>query len=319
MTLTPPERAPRDLPIRVLYIGGVGRSGSTVLGRSLSAVPGVVSVGEVVHLWSRGVLGDESCGCGAPFSQCPFWGKVGDQAFGGWDLVDGHAVERLRLRVDRTRFLPWLMLGRGPGDFESALAEYGGVLERLYRAIQDVSGAQVVIDTSKHASFANVLHLTPGVDLRVVHLVRDARGVAYSWSKKVERPEVRGEVEYMQGDSPATLARYWMFTNACFDAAAARGMRMLRVRYEDFVAHPRESVAQLLEFAGLADTAGIGEALATSEITIPVQHEVSGNPMRFGGERLRLRADDAWGRELSARDRAVVSAVAAPMMRRYRY
>ncbi len=68
----------------VLYLGGLGRSGTTVLERVLGELPGVCSVGELVHLWRRGVLDGETCGCGRSFGSCPFWAEVGRVAFGGW-------------------------------------------------------------------------------------------------------------------------------------------------------------------------------------------------------------------------------------------
>jgi len=67
-------------PVRVLYIGGLGRSGSTLIERLLGQVPGVCAVGELVHLWDRGITEDERCGCGEPFRQCPFWSQVGKTA-----------------------------------------------------------------------------------------------------------------------------------------------------------------------------------------------------------------------------------------------
>src|SRR5690348_4870275 len=48
----------------VLYLGGLGRSGTAVLERVLGELPGACSVGELVYLWERGVLRGETCGCG---------------------------------------------------------------------------------------------------------------------------------------------------------------------------------------------------------------------------------------------------------------
>ena len=73
---------------RVLFIGGWGRSGSTLLDRVLGHVPGVVSLGEVREIWVRGVIEDRPCGCDRPFSECPFWTEVGDRAWGGWRSFD---------------------------------------------------------------------------------------------------------------------------------------------------------------------------------------------------------------------------------------
>src|SRR4051794_38468775 len=60
----------------IVYIGGTGRSGSTLLARLLSGVPGVVAVGELRYVLDRGMTQDHLCGCGRPFRACPFWHDV---------------------------------------------------------------------------------------------------------------------------------------------------------------------------------------------------------------------------------------------------
>ena len=65
------------------YLGGLGRSGTTLLARLLGELRGVCSVGEICHLWERGVRDDERCGCGEQFHDCEFWAAVGKTAFGG--------------------------------------------------------------------------------------------------------------------------------------------------------------------------------------------------------------------------------------------
>ena len=37
------------------FVGGFGRSGSTLLERVVAELPGVCALGEVLHLWERGV------------------------------------------------------------------------------------------------------------------------------------------------------------------------------------------------------------------------------------------------------------------------
>ena len=56
--------------IVVLYIAGWGRSGSTIMGNILGQLPGFAHVGELSNVWSRGVIEDSLCGCGARFSEC---------------------------------------------------------------------------------------------------------------------------------------------------------------------------------------------------------------------------------------------------------
>ena len=66
---------------RVLYLGGLGRSGSTPLERLLGELPDVCSVGEVVHMWQRGVVDGELCGCGKAFANLPVLARSGSGGF----------------------------------------------------------------------------------------------------------------------------------------------------------------------------------------------------------------------------------------------
>ncbi|GFJ89663.1 sulfotransferase [Phytohabitans rumicis] len=90
----------------VLFLGGLGRSGTTLVERLLGELPGCCALGEVVHLWQRDVRDDERCGCGARFSACDFWDTVGELAFGGWHQVDVYRVLALQGAVERTRYIP---------------------------------------------------------------------------------------------------------------------------------------------------------------------------------------------------------------------
>ncbi|MGH2812195.1 MAG: hypothetical protein ACRDI1_05730, partial [Actinomycetota bacterium] len=93
-------------PVRVLYIGGAGRSGSTLLDLMLGQLPGFFAAGELKYVWDRGLLRNELCGCGSSFRECPFWTAVGTEAFGGWDALDAAEVSRLATAVDRHACLP---------------------------------------------------------------------------------------------------------------------------------------------------------------------------------------------------------------------
>ena len=134
--------------MKVLYIVGVGRSGSTLLERMLGAVPGSVNAGELNAIFSRVATQDQRCGCGEPFSSCPFWTAVGDEAFGGWSSVTAR-MSQLQPRVVRQRYVPRLVTGLAAAAYLRELDEYLDVHHRLYRAIAAVSGAEVVVDASK--------------------------------------------------------------------------------------------------------------------------------------------------------------------------
>lgn len=313
------QGASRPPAPRVLFLGGLGRSGTTLLERILGGLPGAVPVGEVVHLWKRGVVADELCGCGEHFGCCPFWQAVGRQAFGGWDQVDVERVEQLRARVDRTRRIPVLMSSRLRRGTAAAVVEYSNVYRRVYEAAAAVAGGQVVIDSSKHASLAFCLSRAAGIDLRVVHVVRDSRAVAYSWTREVRRPEADNTDPGMTRYTPSTTAALWNGHNIAFDLLRLRGARVLLLRYEDLVADPTTSIRAVATFAGLEFPGAQATDLAQGSVYLDGSHTVAGNPMRFSTGWVRIRPDDAWRTHLGTSDRRRVTALTAPMLARYGY
>jgi hypothetical protein len=305
-----------EAPQRVLFLGGLGRSGSTLLELILAQSPDVCALGEVVHLWERALLGDESCGCGERFSACPFWVRVGEKAFGSWSTVDADSVLALKARVDRTRYLPRLSRRRLSAPVVADLRRYTEFYTQIYRAAAAVSGAEVVVDSSKHASLAYALDRATDVDLRVLHLVRDSRAVAHSWAKQVRRPEVRDTESYMPRFSPLHTSLLYTVQNTAFDRLGRR-RPVTRLRYEDFIADPAAAIGAVRALAGLPERTDAAAVLHGA----PPQaaHTVAGNPLRFTAGPLRVRNDDGWRTGLPRRRRLLVGAATLPLRLRYGY
>lgn len=305
---------------QVVFLGGLGRSGSTLVERILGQLPGVCTLGEVVHLWERGVLGDERCGCGEPFSRCPFWLQVGNVAFGGWDRVDLEAVRALEVEVDRTRYIPALAApGRVAAGVRERARQLAGYYARLYEAVAKVSGAGTVVDSSKNASLAYVLREQADLDLRVLHVVRDSRGVAYSWTKEVRRPEAGAAHPLMHRYPPWRSALLWDAQNAAFGLLAALGTPTRRVHYEALLADPVGTLREVCAFLGLPDVGAAPTFLRQHEVELAPAHTVSGNPMRFETGTVALRRDDSWRGKMPTPEQRLVSAITLPLLLRYRY
>lgn len=309
---------------RVVYLGGMGRSGSTLAERLLGELPGVCVAGEVVHLWQRGVTDNERCGCGTEFCRCEFWSAVAGAAFGGWSKIDAGRIAELRASVDRTRFIPRLARRSMPDSLRRDLAEYTDYYLRLYRAVADVSGCRTVVDASKHASLAFCLSRRGDIDLRVIHVVRDSRAVAYSWTTLVPRPEAGGR-SYMTRYSPSRAAREWNTQNASFQLLARRQTPVLRVRYEDLVGGVKPTLRVISGFAGLTvDEPGLafvggggGEHEQWAEFS--GAHTAAGNPMRFATGKITIRPDDRWRTAMPGSQRRAVTALTLPLLNHYGY
>ena len=274
-----------------LYIGGWGRSGSTLLECMLAEVPEVVVLGEVNQLWERGLANDELCACSQPFSACPFWTAVGDAAFDGWDRIDLDRVLTLMDTVDRKRRLPRTTRRRPPAPVAKELREYAGYYRRIYRAAAGLTDARTVVDSSKVVPTAMAMSHDPGIDLRVAHMVRDSRGVAYSWQKAVARPEKGGEPMPRLGLVDST--QNWVVHNMSVSGLRYRGVPVHRMRYEDLVVDPTGVVRAMwgsLRLPGSAELPLTGP----NAITLNGTHSVAGNPMRFRTGPTTLRPDTEW-------------------------
>ncbi len=313
-----PRTSPLAARVRVLYIGGWGRSGSTLLDRMLGQMPGFVSIGEMRDGWLRGCIEDRLCGCGESFRSCRFWRQVGERAFGGWDRADPERLQELRRIYDRPWMLPLLAFASS-GPRPRGLRRYVSALADLYTAIGQVSGARVIVDSSKIPSYALLLRATPTVDLRVVHLVRDARGVVYSWQKRVERPDAPGRTDYMLRYGAVSASIRYVLYNQQTHMLRWLGVPYRLLRYEDLVADPRRYLLEVVGHAGIGADPSWLDFLDADTAALGTNHTVDGNPIRFASGPLRIRADEEWRRRLPVAQRRIVTALTAPMLRRYGY
>ena len=291
---------------KVLFIGGYGRSGSTLLGRILGHTDGFFYAGEVRHMWREGVLEDRRCGCGEPFSRCPLWQEVLRRAYP--DGSDVQQVLDLKARVDRFFCVPQIAAGL-PAGFRRDRDRYTDLLARLYRAIEEVSGARVIVDSSSDVSHGWLLTKTD-IDLAIVHLVRDSRATAFSWARHKFNPGSGGE---MNRYSAVRSALEWDAINAFTHLQRRSGVPFTVLRYDDLVADPPSAIARAISLTGEQ----VPPPLEANEITFEIDHSVAGNPIRFRNGQIAIRADEEWRTAMRPAARAAVGALTWPGRRRY--
>jgi hypothetical protein len=320
---TSPSRAVDEAPAVatapvVLYIAGSGRSGSTLLERVLGAIPGHVNVGELIDLPRRVAVEDEICGCGRPFSQCPFWTAVGQRAYGGWDTATLQRLHSAQHQVARQRYLPQLLLSRRSSAYAQQLENYATEYSRLVSAVAAQADAQYVVDASKWPVIAWAL-FRGGVDVRVVHLVRDVRGVAHSLSRDdIERPHTTSGRDVMFHNPPASGSARWLATQTEMDLAASRGVPVSRLAYTDFVRDPAAALRHALEQLDVWIPRGGLAHIDGTTVDLGPSHGLSGNPSRFRTGAMELRPDDRWRTQMRTFDRAVATTIGLPQLIRLR-
>ena len=343
-------------PVKVLKITGLGRSGSTILDIVLGNHPQIESVGEVRNLRANGWISRESlrgidpktlrvpiCTCGKRLDvlyvdsadeACPFWSSVRRE----WvERTDGESIEsypKLGDPFERTRpallvqqFRRLLYEKRRPS---AAFRSYARLTRAFFESIRAVSGKPVIVDSSKSPVRAFAFGMIPGMDLYVVHLVRDGRGVATSHRRSFEadlkagimrdheghpkwKTAVRRRVLYLVSVVRWTvqnLASEWV----CRQLGPERTMRL---RYEDFVADPKGALGRIgslieLDLTDVAEAASAGKPMQAG-------HNIGGNRTKKSGV-IMLRPDAReWERALSPTEQRLSWMLIGWLMRRYGY
>ena len=234
-------------PVHVLYIAGKGRSGSTLLCRTLGAIDGFVGTGEFMLFLGRGVLSGDECSCGTLVGGCDLWGGVRRELMRRCPDIDLERIERTRYRVTSgAEALRYLFLPNADTTLGRDLEDLRGYLTALYRSVRAVTGARVIVDASKSPIFLCLLAETPGIRLTVVQLVRDSRGVAHSLLKKRPQAGVAGRVEFMYRNRALVASFLWSAANVMTERVARRMLDFHFVKYEDFVADPESGARSLL-------------------------------------------------------------------------
>jgi hypothetical protein len=200
---------------KLVYIGGYGRSGSTLLEYLLTAQPSVVACGEVER-HTRRFAKRKTCTCGRPMQECPIWGSFQHDS----GKLKDWSHEQLTLAL-----------------LDHVASDYAAM-----------------IDSSKTAWMSSLtpfrLRRALGKDFLLVHLVRDPRGVAWSmmrWKPKKSR-------QYLPpGARGLRAAVGWLAANQACEAFGRRYPENYhRLRYEDLTRAPQEAIREIENRIGLA-------------------------------------------------------------------
>lgn len=310
--LKPEVAAP--LP-KLVYIAGYGRSGSTVLSIALGQHKEIFGCGEIItlghHVWEN----NEYCSCGSPIHDCEFW----REAVGLWgegqslSLVSdyGKLQDQFEPMISVSRMLRHSLT-------RERFDTYSRHTLRLLEAIARHSNRGLVVDSSKLPGRAAALARIPGLDLYVIHLVRDGRGVAWSLLKSYQRDKRIGLQKDIEAKPVMRTALRWATVNLATESLARRlgPRRFMRIRYEDFTRDPKESLKQIGDLIG-ADFGEVGEQIKAGKPLEP-GHQMAGNRLRMNAT-IELSPDIKWKSQMPGRKQALFTWLCAWLLRRYGY
>lgn len=311
-----PNAAAKNDVAKILHIAGPSRSGSTILERVLGNAAGVRLLGEVCYLWERGFLNDQQCACGAKFRACLFWREVVKEFESLHPGTDPQEIVRLAARVARIRHVAAHMLKLILPVFRQRVDSYAVFIKSIYASAKKTNDAAVLIDSSKHA-LGHVIVAIPNIELYVVHIVRDSRATACSWSRpKIYEKGADGDVLFPRFG--AFLAScHWVMDNISAEILRFRCRNFLRVNYEDFASEPASVVNRILEFVGEDSCRPL--VSRSGSVKLSVGHSVAGNPVRFQQGDTIIRLDDAWRTNMTAKNKWLTTLLSWPLLLRYGY
>lgn len=271
----------------VICIIGSGRSGSTILDRTLGAVEGVESFNEMNVILQPSWLEKQVCSCGEDREDCPFWVPVFEE------LSHRHDLERMRRlaeRFDRSAAAPRMMFGLYWGRSRQDLKAYAAFTHDLFEVLARQAGADTIVDSSKMPTRPILLKKYSKLPVYTVHLTRHPVAVAASWQRKKSDPSLGDEamiryslnrtlLVWVLRQIASSLARFWT--------------PYIHLHYEHFSASPKPHTEKIMAFVPNLSGRKSG-FVSDKEVDLPPFHSLLGNPDRFTSGVTEIREDKKW-------------------------
>jgi hypothetical protein len=171
-----------DGPARIIFIAGSSFSGSTLISLILGAQPEAVFGGELKDYKRRmqsEIRGSGTfCSCGASRERCEFWGKVQERY--------GREVELSPAPgFSASNFVMAVKLLTGLGLAKPSVTSHGSLVKSAYEVARSRDpSVEYLIDSSKSIYNLDEICRMPGVDVFVIHLIRNGTSVAQSYHKR---------------------------------------------------------------------------------------------------------------------------------------
>jgi hypothetical protein len=301
----------KAVKLPLVYIQSASHSGSTMLAIQLARHPEVATVGELAGTPYRSRPGYQ-CSCGAELERCAFWRQVAAaMARRGYSYSPASAhtdirnapnpiVQRLLRPRHRGPLLEALRdaaLAFVPGA-RSHVERYHSLKAALVESIGECTGKPVLVDSSKSGVQLKYHLRNPRLDVKLIWLVRDGRGVARSIARNQLTSLEQGACEWRRRNEEARSI-----------VQALEASRWIQVRYEALCAEPEQTLARLWRFIGVAPQRVNG---ADCEL------HVLGHASRLKGA-AAIHVNERWRSELSAADLRLFDSLAGTLNRELGY
>lgn len=258
----------------IIYIMSNQRSGSTLIENILSKSSQIVSIGESyllgghIHKIGPGGAWDWNCSCGSSLEDCDFWRKVYRE-----------------LKISKPNEIMNTKILYPKGEDKNLIIEENNkvilLMNRIYRAVFNITSSSVLIDSSKEAFYGTSLYKNSPYNFKFIYLKRDLRAVSISrnkWRKKYKKEDL--------GLFKLLLSNYLHRINCWYMLRRVNKNDVFILNYEDFFKSPQQILNNMSDFFGF-DSFDIPEYMELNN-----DHTIAGTPNRF--EKRKIKYDDSW-------------------------
>ena len=283
--------------VKVIYILGYERSGSTILHNLIGQMPAFFSVGELRHIWRRG-NDNRPCGCGQPFKDCSFWQGVYDHQ----NPYKQHFRESLFAITKLMSVIPSL---------RKRLTGHKAYLKELYTKALEKSGKEYIVDHSKSVMHLKLLSQIEGFDVKTIHIVRDPRGIEYSMYKR----QLKGLDRYKNYSVWKNVIKIDLVNHMAQRFMDRYSLKTHTLRYEDLVRQPKETLEKMTNDLEIASDFSFIEE---DGVILQPTHSVGGSPSRHNTGKIQLKLDDKWKASLPDKKRKRIEGFSSTYKKWYR-
>lgn len=286
--------------IKVLFIAGSGRNGSTLLARILGQIQGFQSIGEATqYLYNEKMIAQNiPCSCGLPIPDCEFWNEIIPNIT--LEYIRPIATNQLRMRNIPIILSPIQLKG-----YKEKNKKLVNSFTSLFETINLATNCEVIVDASKNPTIALLHSQIPNIDLTIIHLVRDPRGFVSSWSKPKE---------YLKKVSTVRASSWWLYYNAFSEILRFHSKKYMLIRYEDFVNNTKECVEKITSLVSESESST--DFIRENQVRLTTQHLLGSNPNKYLIGDVTIKAQK-W--ELPLYDELIVSILTLPFLIKYHY
>lgn len=293
----------------IVYINSFTRSGSTLLGMLLNSQQDLIYLGEVRN-FHEALEDNRECYCGARLRKCSFWSplieKLDKNKSQLYTKTKNSAAHKFVKYLTLLNFPISIlrMIGRLSAGIKKEIQVVDNIL-KIYNAASDITSKSIICDSSHRNTQVKLLWLMHRKNLKIIHLVRDGRGVSNSVMKRTNC-------------SMKEAANSWKRNNI-FSLLTHVGISkesILRVKYENICLHPFDEVEKICKFIGIPFSEKSLQLLFENSMD---HHNIGGSSTIRRNKLSRLELDEKWRKDLDEGQKKEFEKIAGKLNRKYGY